>query len=80
MLPAIILVGFGKSRRFWIPFLTFLVWPLWLLGWAFWLLLWFLRIPAHKALRAGLLLGAYLSGTRMDIESADGGRIHVRMI
>ena len=80
MLPAIILVGVGSTRRVWIPILTFLLWPIWLLAWAVWLPLWIFRIPAQKALRAGLTLGACLSGTRFDIESADGGRIHVRMI
>jgi hypothetical protein len=80
MLPALVLVGIGHDRRFWIPFPAFLLWPIWSLGWVVWVAFKVLSLPWEKPLRAALLLGAHLSGIRVDIQSNDGGRIHVRMI
>ncbi|MDH3214988.1 MAG: hypothetical protein OEN01_01700 [Candidatus Krumholzibacteria bacterium] len=80
MLPAMLLVGLGDRRRFWLPLPTLLLWPIWLLGWVVWLVLWMLRIPWRRPLRAALEVGHCLSGFRVDVNTAAGGRIHLRMI
>jgi hypothetical protein len=80
MLPALVLVGIGRRRRFWIPVPAFLLWPLWLLGWLVWLVFRVCRFPWARTLSEALLLGAHLSGVRVDIDSADGDRIYIRMI
>jgi hypothetical protein len=81
MLPALLLVGIGHHRRVWLPFPVFLVWPFWLLGWVVWAVFRGLRVPYEKSLKMALVMGAQLSGLRVDLESGtDGGRIHVRMI
>ena len=80
MLPALIIIGFGARRRLWLPLPTILLWPLWLIGWAVWFVLAVLRVPWQKPVRMALVLGAHLSGLRVDASSADGQRIFVRMI
>ncbi len=80
MLPALVLVGTGGRRRFWIPIPAFVLWPLWLLGWLVWSVFRICRFPWAAMLREALLLGTHLSGVRLDIDSADGTRIHIRMI
>jgi len=81
MLPAFLLVGVGHGRRVWIPLPFFLLWPFWLLGWVVWFVLAFLRVPQAKALRMALVLGANLSGLRVDVEPRDGsGRIRLRLL
>ena len=80
MLPALLLVGVGRHRRIWIPLPVFVFWPLWLAGWVIWFLLWFFRIPWQRLLRIALFAGAYLSGTSVDVETANGENVHVRLI
>jgi len=80
MLPGLVLVGIGRRRRLWLPLPTFLLWPLWLVGWLVWLVLAAVRAPWHKAVHQGLVLGYHLSGLRVDVNSARGHRIYVRMI
>jgi hypothetical protein len=80
MLPALVLVGIGHRHRFWIPMPAILLWPIWLVGWIVWLPLKIAGTQWEKTLRAALELGLHMSGTRIDIDSSDGGRIHVRMI
>lgn len=80
MLPALLLVGAGRRRRFWIPMPAFLLWPLWLVGWLVWLLFRIFGIRWEKPLRVALELGLHMSGTRLDVESTDGNRIHVKLI
>lgn len=79
MLPALILVGIGENRRVWIPLPAVLLWPFWLLGWVAWLVFWFFKISWEGPLRLGLVLAAHMSGVRVDIESTEGERIHVRL-
>jgi hypothetical protein len=80
MLPALVVIGIGARRRLWLPLPTILLWPLWLIGWAVWLVLAGLRVPWQKTLRIALVLGAHLSGLRVDVSSVDGKSIYVRMI
>ena len=80
MLPALMIISFGTRRRLWIPLPTILLWPLWLIGWAVWLVLAGLRVPWQKPLRMALVLGAHLSGLRVDVSSVDGQSIYLRMI
>ena len=80
MLPALLLVRIGGHHRFWLPLPVLLLWPIWLLGWAVWMVLWALRIPWERSVRTILVLGANLSGLRIDVDSANGQHIHVRMI
>ena len=80
MLPALVLVGIGHSRRFWIPLPAFLLWPFWLLGWAVWTVFKILGFPCEKPLHTALMIGVHLSGVRVDIDSADGSQIHIWMI
>ena len=80
MLPALVLVGIGRRRRFWIPVPAFLLWPFWLVGWLVWLVFRVFGFPWAQMLRQALLLGVHLSGVQVDIDSADGDRIYIRMI
>jgi hypothetical protein len=80
MLPALVLVGIGHRRRFWLPLPAFLLWPLWLAGWVVWLPLKVFGAQWAKTVRVALQVGLHLSGTRIDIDTSDGGHIHVRMI
>jgi hypothetical protein len=80
MLPALVLVGFGRRRRIWLPMPAFLLWPFWLLGWLVWLVFRIFQLPWAQTLRQALLLGAHLSGVQLGIDSADGNRIYIRMI
>jgi hypothetical protein len=80
MVPALLLVGVGQSRRVWIPLPVFLLWPFWLLGWMVWTVFRLFAIPWEKPLRFALLLGMHMSGVRVDIDTNDGTNIHVRMI
>lgn len=80
MLPALVLVGIGGRRRLWIPLPIVLLWPFWLLGCAVWLAFWLLRISWEQPLRLALVLATRLSGITVNIDSAKGDRIHVRMI
>jgi hypothetical protein len=81
MLPVLMLVGLGGGRRrFWLPLPTVLVWPFWLLGWLAWGVSWALRAHWQGALRSALVMGAQLSGLRVDVDSADGHHFHLRLI
>ena len=80
MLPTLLLLGVGSGRRFWLPLPTFILWPFWLLGWVPWL---FLKIAGTSwALRwrTALMLGLALSGLRIDVDAADGTRVHIKLI
>lgn len=80
MLPALLLVGIGHGRRFWIPLPAFLLWPFWLLGWVVWSVFRIVEFPWEKPLHAALMIGIHMSGVRVDIDSTDGDQIHVWMI
>jgi len=80
MLPAVLLVGAGSRRRIWIPMPVILLWPFWLVGWAVWAPARLLRLERADALRAALILLAQLSGLRVDVDTADGTRIHFRFV
>ena len=80
MLPALVLVGLGEARRFWIPLPAFLLWPFWVVGWVVWALMRLLGIPGHRRLWLILSLAGRFSGLRLDIKSKEGQRIQVRMI
>lgn len=80
MLPALLLVGVGKRRRFWIPLPAFLLWPFWLLGWVVWFVFKATGIRWEGSLRELLILVARLSGMRVDVESVDGSNVHLRII
>lgn len=80
MLPTVVLVGAGARRRVWIPVPVFLLWPFWLAGWAVWAPARLLRLEWAHGLRAGLILLAQLSGLSLDVDTADGTRIHLRFV
>jgi hypothetical protein len=80
MLPALLLVGIGGRRRFWIPFPLFLLWPVWVLGWVVWFVLWMFRARWERPLSAALTLAGSLSGLRVDVDSSDQQHVHLRMI
>jgi len=80
MLPSLMLLQLGGRHRFWLPLPAVLLWPLWLIGWLFWSVLWICRSPWARSLRSALLVPAHLSGLRVDVDSADGQRIHLRVI
>lgn len=80
MIPTLLLFGIGQRRRFWIPLPFFLLWPFWLLGWLVWLPAWLIRIRWEPALRMGLMTIAQLGGLRVDVDAADGTRIHLRFV
>jgi len=80
MLPVLLLLGIRTRRRIWLPLPTILIWPLWLLGWPLWFVLWILRTPWERPLRTALVLPMHLSGLRVDVETADGEHIHLRVI
>jgi len=80
MLPALVLVGFGHGRRFWIPLPAFLLWPFWVLGWVVWSVFRTIGFQWEKPLRTTLVAGMHLSGLRVDIDSNHGGRFNVWMI
>ncbi|MGD8412879.1 MAG: hypothetical protein PVF33_01530 [Candidatus Latescibacterota bacterium] len=80
MLPSLLWVGIRRTRLFWIPIPVFLFWPFWLAGWVVWGLVWLFRIPSEKQLRIALVAGLYLSGVEVDIDTADGNHIHLRLV
>lgn len=80
MLPAFLLIGFGKLRRPWVPIPLILFWPFWLLGWVLWPMFRLFSRRWALALRTTLVLGLHLSGTRIDVSSANGDHIHMRMV
>lgn len=80
MLPALLLVGVGRRRRFWIPLPAFLLWPLWLLGWVVWFVFEVFRLPWAEPLALALMIGNHMSGVKVDVDTADGNHIHIRMI
>jgi hypothetical protein len=80
MLPALMMIGCGKSKRVWIPLPLFLLWPFWLLGWGVWLVLWFFRADVERALRVALTAGLHLKGTQVDVDAADGTQVHIRLV
>jgi hypothetical protein len=80
MLPALLMVGFGRTRRFWIPLPFFLLWPIWLLGWAVWGFSKIVGFAWEKSLRTALMVGAHLSGARVEIDTTDGNHIHFWMV
>ena len=80
MLPALLWVGVRRTRLLWIPVPVFLLWPFWLVGWVVWALLRIFQIPWARPLRMALVVGLHLSGVEVDIDSADGDHIHLRMV
>ena len=80
MLPSLLLFGIGHGRRFWIPFPVFLLWPFWLLGWVAWAVFKIFDFPWEQPVRVALMIGVHLSGVQLDIDSADGNRIHIWMV
>jgi hypothetical protein len=80
MLPSVLLVGVGPKRRIWIPLPVILLWPLWMLGWVVWAPARLLHPERARALRAGLILLAQLSGLELDVDTADGTRIRLRFV
>ncbi len=80
MIPALLMIGLGRDRRFWLPLPFFLIWPFWLIGWLAWLTVGlFHRATATKiALFQSLLW--HLSGLRVDIDDKDGSGIRLRFI
>ena len=79
MLPGLVLIGLGSRHRVWIPIPLILFWPFWLVGWVLWVLVAALGASWHRPLREALVMGYHLSGFKMDIKSADGQGIYVRM-
>lgn len=79
-MPALLLVGVGHRRRVWIPLPVLLLWPIWPLGWAVWGALRVFGIQWERPLRMALVMGLHLSGVEVDIDSADGARVHLRFI
>ena len=81
MLPALMFIGVGRGRRFWLPLPLFLLWPLWLLGWIAWLIMKAVRVPQEKMLLMALILCTRLSGIVIDVDSQnDDANVHIRMI
>lgn len=80
MLPSLLLFGAGARRRVWIPLPVVLFWPVWLLAWAVWVPARVLGTEWAHSLRAALTLLARLSGLRLDVDAADGTRIHLRFL
>lgn len=80
MLPALLLVGAGSRRRIWIPLPVILLWPFWLLGWVVWAPARLLGLERAHSLRAALVLMAGLSGLSLDVDTADGARVHLRFV
>ena len=80
MLPALLVMGIGKRRRVWIPLPAFLLWPFWLLGWLVWIVFRIFQFPWANTLYQALLLGTHLSGIRVEVDTANGERIHIRTI
>jgi hypothetical protein len=80
MLPALVILGIGRRRRLWIPLPAFLLWPFWVLGWLVWVVFKLMRLRWEKPLWTVLLMGAQLSGFRLDLQTKDARHIHVRMI
>jgi len=80
MLPTLLLVGIGSRRRFWLPLPTVLLWPFWLLGWVPWALLRITGTPWAARWRMAMMLGWSLSGLRVDVDAADGTRVHIKLV
>ena len=80
MLPAFLLLGVGKMRRPWIPIPLVFFWPFWLLGWVVWLVFGFIGFKWVDKLGLALVLGLRLSGTRVDVDTADGEHVHIRLV
>jgi hypothetical protein len=80
MLPAFLLVGVGTRRRVWLPIPVFILWPFWLLGWPVWLAFRIVGFRWAEPLKLALVVGAHLSGTRVDIDASDGEQVHIRMV
>ena len=80
MLPAVVLVGVGRRRRIWLPAPVILLWPLWLAGWLVWAPARLVRPDSAHALRGVLILLAQLSGLRLEVDTTDGTRIHLRFV
>jgi hypothetical protein len=80
MLPTLLMIDLGARRKLWIPLPLILLWPFWLLGWVIWAPARILRLRWADALQAGLILPTQLSGLRLDVDTADGTRIHLRFV
>jgi hypothetical protein len=80
MIPSLLMIGFGRSRRVWLPLPFFLIWPFWLIGWLAWMIIGLVhRVTAAKIALFQILLW-HLSGLRVDIEDKDESQIHIRFI
>ena len=80
MLPSFLLIDVGTKRRIWLPLPTILLWPFWLLGWVIWAPARLLRLKLADRLHAGLVLLAQLSGLSIDVDTADGTKVHLRFV
>lgn len=80
MIPAIVLVGIGEHRRFWLPLPVFLLWPLWAAAWMLWVPMRILRVSGQRRLWLVLTLSGRMSGLSLDVKSKEGQHIQIRMI
>ena len=80
MIPAVVLIGVGTTRRIWIPLPVFLLWPFWALAWMLWAPIRWLQIPGHRRLWLALALSGRMSGLSLDVQSSSGQRVQIRMI
>jgi hypothetical protein len=86
MIPAIAILGIGRTRRPRIPLPLFLLWPFVALAWliiglislCYWIAGKWGRGPARA--RTILLMFCRLSGTVVDIRAQDGTQLYVRLI
>jgi len=86
MPPLFLIMGFGRTRRFWIPFSFFLLWPLIALPWILLSVINLFLLSKSSLYRicesARILLGSvwYLTGTKVDVKSSDGTNIYFLFI
>ena len=86
MIPAIAILGVGRTRRPKIPLPLFLLWLFVALAWLIIGLIslcyWISGKRGRRPARAWaiLLMFCWLSGTMVDIRAQDGTRLYVRLI
>jgi len=73
-------VGAGNPNRVWIPVPLVLLWPFWILAWVVWLPVAIAGARWARPLRMTLIMMTQLSGVRIDIDSASGDHVHLRMV
>lgn len=80
MIPALLMMSFGRHRRFWLPLPFFLAWPFWLMGWLIWsITTLFNRAAASKIAVVQMMLWN-LRGLTVDVDTEDGNQIYIRFI